>query len=299
MNSQHINAMKSRTTTTMTTATKYYDVHTIQQQGRRNKLRRQRSSTTVIKLNTSSGSLVFETPDLAASAFSDLRAFFSYATNNIATTRIHRWMDDFATTLHYHFTSTDDGADKNFVQNAMFYNNKHTTKEGTKQQLFRPLFCLYAASCFMYTAAGLAMHRALCDNWCTVWPWQIEGWLFVLQGVVSYMSDVHTLGYKSYWHCVDRCFATTLFGLIVTRIIMVTCNIQNSSTNQGYFVDSSNSGTITYFFWIFCLGLFLSTICFVMSGKLTRQNKPREMMLAHIGWHLFAPSSAIILYLSV
>ena len=234
------------------------------------------------------------------------------------------YVDSIKTTLWDHFTSTGDCTDEEFRNNVMMKSSSSddnitsTKAAATRRRSANyyqgvALFYIYAASCFLYSISGICMlynRASLSEKWCTVWPWQVEGWCFIVQGILSYMSDVYTLGRNSYWHCADRCFATLLFFIILTRFVMVVISERENHTVDHYGKEKSNDvyNDMSLFkpipheihlFWLFCLGLCMSVICFVFSTQMTRQNKPKEMMIAHIGWHLFAPVTAIILYLQI
>jgi hypothetical protein len=70
----------------------------------------------------------------------------------------------------------------------------------------------YAASCFAFASVGLfqLISSPMLSDFHPLISWHFESYLFIFQSVLSYMSDVTTLGLASKWHPADRMLATSL-----------------------------------------------------------------------------------------
>lgn len=187
-------------------------------------------------------------------------------TNNSSTSTVTTPLSPTAALLakrmKQHFLSEYDSVDPDFSDKAYHH--------------YRYLYFVYATSCFMYSLVGLLFlfkSDILTKHWSNFWPWKEEGILLFIQGVLSYMSDVQTIGIPSIWHSTNRTFATILFVINFVRTIMII---------EGLFypIDSNLRS-------IFYLGFVLSSISYVASTSFSRAHKVKETMLAHTSWHFF------------
>merc|ERR1712086_480935 len=70
----------------------------------------------------------------------------------------------------------------------------------------------FRAGCFCFTAVGadMAWHLDTVTCSCAAYPWRLEAWLLIIQGLLSYLHDAHFQG-RSWWaRIADRSCATFL-----------------------------------------------------------------------------------------
>jgi hypothetical protein len=82
---------------------------------------------------------------------------------------------------------------------------------------------VYAISPFLFSLAGLYQYVnafLLREHLCAWWPWETEAVLVIVQGALSFLSDVFTLGSPSAWHVADRVLAPVLTAWFVTRTVV-------------------------------------------------------------------------------
>lgn len=178
--------------------------------------------------------------------------------------------------LHKHFLCPTDDATPQMRTEAL--------------ELYFPLYVLYACSCLIFSISGIIIaynHVTLTERLCGFWPWHVEGILLIPQGFISYMSDAHTLGLRSYWHPIDRCVAFFFFIANMVRIILM---VQN-----GYFQPLPNPDSV----WVLVSGAIIAIRCWKLSCSYCRSHEVQKMMLAHIGWHCFLPFGGLYVIFSV
>ena len=189
-------------------------------------------------------------------------------------------IDYLKSVLLYHFFSTSDHAGIDFGIAVDKNMDKH-----------RFVYMAYVASSFVFALGGISVLYkldALTEQWSSFWPWKYEAYWLIFQTFSSYMSDVHTLGYQSYWHCFDRCYATFVFFSMSLRGILITFQLGTTTTTtssdennnfEPYFQPLPDKG---HFIWMYCICLILSTICFVTSYQYTTPSKPEIIITAKI-----------------
>ena len=161
----------------------------------------------------------------------------------------------------------------------------------------RFLYIMLSISCIMYSFVGLALlcnATALKERSSSFWPWQAEGVLMMLLGIVSYMADIHTYGIHSYWHPMDRCFATVMCLLNARRVLLFFEIIGGATSNDDdnvvpYFHQMESS--FPFYVYCFC-GICLAFPCLFLSQKFSSEKKAIKMMIAHSFWHFFAQIGA-------
>ena len=82
---------------------------------------------------------------------------------------------------------------------------------------------VYAISPFLFSLAGMYQYVnafLLRDHLCAWWPWETEAMLVILQGLLSFLSDVFTLGAPSVWHVADRVLAPILTTWFIARTVV-------------------------------------------------------------------------------
>jgi len=91
--------------------------------------------------------------------------------------------------------------------------------------LSSPASFLYACSSFAYSAMGLVwLAQPECDAALPGWPPAAsvpEAWFLVLQGVLSFWSDVIRIGEPSWAHVVDRCTATPFTAVCLAKFLLL------------------------------------------------------------------------------
>lgn len=130
---------------------------------------------------------------------------------------------------------------------------------------------LYSISPAAYVIGGIALssrpHAAGFDRW--VW---------VLQAVLCYMSDVHTLGLDSAWHLADRWFAPSLgcfrvaFSLYEWRVLHT-------------FYDGQMLALY--------IGLAVALGAKLFGTVARRRNDCATYMWAHTIWHIAVPAGMV------
>ena len=180
-----------------------------------------------------------------------------------------------------------------------FFNTADTPDLGMRNIIQNPenrlLHIMFSISCIMYSFVGLAMlcnATALKEHLSSSWPWEAEGVLMMLLGIVSYMADIHTYGIHSYWHPIDRCFATVMCVLNATRVLLffeIIGTYDDNDVMVPYFHRMESS--FPFYVYCFC-GICLAFPCLFLSQKFSSEKKAIKMMIAHSFWHFFAQIGA-------
>ena len=204
--------------------------------------------------------------------------------NPIKDITVHylEWMNNTITApLQSHFFSTADTPDLDM-------------RNTIQQPENRLLYIMLSISCIMYSFVGLALlcnATALKERSSSFWPWELEGGLMILLGIVSYMADIHTCGIHSYWHPIDRCFATVMCLLNARRVLLFFEFIGGTTTTSDdgddvapYFHKMESS--FPFYVYCFC-GICLAFPCLYLSQKFSSEKKAIKMMIAHSFWHFF------------
>jgi hypothetical protein len=121
-------------------------------------------------------------------------------------------------------------------------------------------FKIYILSCFLYAFIGIIKYNS---------KDKIYGIMLVIQSILSYMSDVKTLGIKSLWHPIDRYFASVLCLYHVTK----------NRTKRDLIINTI---------------LFSFSIKYLNTSKLYYKKYLIEFLFYHILWHI--TSSIMLLY---
>lgn len=122
-----------------------------------------------------------------------------------------------------------------------------------------PEFYLYASSCFLYFLAGLIRIRQ---------KEYLDGSNLIICSFFSYMSDVHTMGVKSYWHIIDRYFA----------LIISIYHFYSLKTRKSFAIN---------------MVLFVLGIIFLKRSQKMYANHQKDFLLEHTKWHMIGPIMAL------
>jgi hypothetical protein len=120
-----------------------------------------------------------------------------------------------------------------------------------------PVYSLYAFSCFFYGIAGYIRLTSSDSN-------RIEFYLLMAQSILSYKSDVETIGEVSHWHLLDRYYAT--FLCIYLSIFRW------------------NRLKLPFNFILFLIGFY-----YLDRSRKKYLNHSPDFMYDHIKWHAVAP----------
>lgn len=120
-------------------------------------------------------------------------------------------------------------------------------------------FKLYAFSCFFYTISGIIrIHQGS----------RQDGFNLILQSFLSFMSDVYTMGERSYWHIIDRYYALSI------------------SIYHFYSLKTRRSFVINFL-------LFLIGYKFLKKSQYYHTTRSDKILIEHTKWHCVAPIMAI------
>lgn len=121
-------------------------------------------------------------------------------------------------------------------------------------------FNLYVISCFFYAISGLIRIRQGAKQ---------DGINLIIQSLLSFMSDVYTIGKTSYWHIIDRYYALSIS----------IYHFYSLKTKRALILNS-----------LLCLiGFRYLTISQHYHAKRSDKN-----LLAHAKWHSVAPMMALL-----
>ena len=110
----------------------------------------------------------------------------------------------------------------------------------------------------------------------------LEPVVWVMQTILTYMSDVHTLGEDSRWHAADRLHAYTF---TIVRALITS------------YVWWRMAAYTTLQMTIFFVGLVLSLVCIRMSWLSIRARSVRAFLFWHAMWHTGLPLTAVCIAL--
>ena len=114
------------------------------------------------------------------------------------------------------------------------------------------------------------------------WWWEVESSLLLLQGLVAWWSDCHTLGTTSWSHVADRIMAPTLVLWFTTRTFFML---------GGYFPDCVHLES----WWSMSVILLLVTFpvsLWIFAKAMTANHRDREyekFLFWHGVWHISLP----------
>lgn len=121
-------------------------------------------------------------------------------------------------------------------------------------------FNLYVVSCFFYAISGLIRIRQGAMQ---------DGTNLIIQSLLSFMSDVYTMGETSYWHILDRYYALSI------------------SIYHFYSLKSRLAFVVNFM-------LFLIGIRYLMISQHYHAKRSDKNLLAHTKWHCVAPIMALL-----
>lgn len=121
-------------------------------------------------------------------------------------------------------------------------------------------FKVYAISCFFYAISGLIR---ICQGS------QQDGINLIIQSLLSFMSDVCTMGEPSYWHILDRYYALSI------------------SVYHFYSLNSQRA-------FIVNLMLFLIGYRYLKKSQYYYTIHSDKYLLEHTKWHCVAPIMALL-----
>ena len=135
----------------------------------------------------------------------------------------------------------------------------------------------YRLSPFLYAASGLLLGHVERDRPHAI---SFEPYIFCLQTVLTYMSDVVTLGTDSPWHAADRlhAYGYTIFRSIYTPLAYWWLG--------AYAIEQLAA---------FAIGLALSLVCIRRSWQSVMARDVDGFLLWHATWHLALPLTVVVI----
>lgn len=134
------------------------------------------------------------------------------------------------------------------------YNEKGLTKDDVQNHEY---FRLYEISCFFYALSGfIRIHQGETQ----------DGINLVVQSIVSYASDVTTMGRPSRWHVIDRYFA---FAISVYHFWSL-----RHSSRKNQFLN---------------VAFFIIGFRFLKNSQKMYVENNQDFLIEHTKWHLIAP----------
>ena len=138
---------------------------------------------------------------------------------------------------------------------------------------------LFKASCFSYTAVGielLMLGTLLVPLHGAPRLHKAVSWLFVAQGVLSYMADVVSFGHSGPWKAADKVAALVL---VPSTVVVLGCSIAG-------WVRLPLAVIVA---WTVCVAIAahskLRASALLVEGHACPEASPHQWMRQHIIWH--------------
>jgi len=148
---------------------------------------------------------------------------------------------------------------------------KDPVKQAIDTELHASLTWWFRALCFCYSAVGInmlwRMHTVSCH--CPSYHWQVEAWLLVLQGVLSFLHDAYFAGSSTTAGRADRCCATLLTLCQPLKLSFCTMDVMQ--------------------LWLLVAFWTIGLMCFFAAKRAFGKGNIQSYQVFHSMWHVALP----------